>query len=71
MKVVCKNWLLKNGNIVDIINSDGKTWQFERCGIAEDKLKELIKGNDRFEVIERLISEGKLKPIYGGEINLN
>lgn len=62
-----RNWLLYKGNKVTITTDKGKKYDFYRKGISEDNVKQLVKENGK-DVIKQLVSEGKLKPVYGGEI---
>lgn len=62
-----RNWLLPNGNKVTITTDKNKNYDFYRNGVSEDEIKSLVKENGK-DVIRQLVSEGKLKPVYGGEI---
>jgi hypothetical protein len=62
-----RNWLLPKGNKVTITTDKNKKYDFYRNGISEDKIKELV-GENGNNVIKQLVSEGKLTPVYGGEI---
>lgn len=57
-------------NIVTVRNDSGQEWELVRDGISQDAVKKFLKENDRTEGIKILIEEGKLKPIYGGDLNL-
>jgi Tol biopolymer transport system component len=62
-----RNWLLPKGNKLTITTDKNKKYDFYRYSISGDKVKELVKENGN-DVIKQLVSEGKLIPVYGGEI---
>lgn len=57
-------------NIVTVTNNLGQKWELKRIGISENEVRDFIKSNGKTEGIKTLISEGKLVPIYGGNLNL-
>ena len=63
-----RNWLLPKGNKVTITTNKNKKYDFYRNGVSEDEVKSLVKERGK-DVIKQLVSEGKLTPVYGGEID--
>lgn len=66
-KIEYRNFLLPRGNKVTITTDVGKVYDFYREGISEDEVKQRIKENGK-DAIKTIVEEGKLKPVYGGEI---
>lgn len=64
------NFLYRHGNVVIVTNDSGQAYDLIRNGISEDEVKRLVKENGREPAIRSLIEDGKLLPIYGGEIKL-
>lgn len=44
-------------------------WAYEKYGISEEAIKNVANTEGR-EGLVRLVNEGRLKPIYGGKIDL-
>ena len=57
-------------NKVTITNDLGQNWELHRVGISESEVKQFLKDKGKTEGIKTLIGEGKLVPVYGGELNI-
>ena len=69
-KVKYSNSLSIKWDIVTVINDIGQEWELKRNGISADEVKKFLKETDKTQGIKTLINEGKLIPIYGGDLNL-
>lgn len=69
-KVKYNNFLSIKGDIITVTNDIGQEWELKRKGISEDELKKFLKETDKTEGIKSLISDGRLVPIYGGNLNI-
>lgn len=69
-KIKYNNLLPSKWNIVTVTNDIGQEWELTRNGISAENVKKFIKEIDKTEGIKTLIAEGKLIPIYGGDLNL-
>jgi hypothetical protein len=69
-KIKYNNLLPSKWNIVTVTNDIGQEWELRRNGISAENVKKFIKETDKTEGIKTLIAEGKLIPIYGGDLNL-
>lgn len=64
------DFLSHNGIIVTVTNDQGQKWDLRRSGISSDEMREYIAENGMTEGVKTLIEEGKLIPIYGGDLHL-
>lgn len=69
-KVKYGNFLSNKGDVVIVTNDIGQEWELKRNGISADEVKKFLKETDKTQGIKALITEGKLVPIYGGDLNL-
>ena len=69
-KVKYSNSLSIKWDIVTVTNDIGQEWELKRNGISADEVKKFLKETDKTQGIKTLINEGKLVPIYGGDLNL-
>lgn len=69
-KVKYGDFLSIKGDIVIVTNDVGQEWELKRNGISADEVKKFLKETDKTQGIKTLINEGKLVPIYGGDLNL-
>ena len=69
-KVKYGDFLSIKGDIVTVTNDIGQEWELKRNGISADEVKKFLKETDKTQGIKVLINEGKLVPVYGGDLNL-
>ena len=69
-KIEYGDFLSVKSQIITITNDKNQNWEFKRVGISSDEVKEMIKTMGKDKAISFLIAEGKLNPIYGGDLNL-
>ena len=69
-KIAYKNFLYRHGNVVVVTNDKGQSYDLVRNGISEEEVRRMVKEEGREPAIVNLLKEGKLLPIYGGEIFL-
>ena len=69
-KIKYGDFLSIKGDIITVTNDIGQEWELERNGISADEVKKFLKETDKTQGIKTLINEGKLVPIYGGDLNL-
>ena len=69
-KIKYGDFLSIKGDIITVKNDVGQEWELKRNGISADEVKKFLKETDKTQGIKTLINEGKLVPIYGGDLNL-
>lgn len=69
-KIKYGDFLSIKGDIITVKNDAGQEWELKRNGISADEVKKFLKETDKTQGIKVLINEGKLVPIYGGDLNL-
>lgn len=69
-KIKYGDFLFPYGNSVFVTTDKKQTWEYRRFGICEDDVKKKVKELDKTEAVKVLVEEGKLIPVYGGEIVL-
>ena len=69
-KIKYGDFLSIKGDIITVTNDIGQEWELKRNGISADEVKKFLKETDKTQGIKTLINEGKLVPIYGGDLNL-
>ena len=69
-KIKYGDFLSNKGDIITVKNDVGQEWELKRNGISADEVKKFLKETDKTQGIKTLINEGKLVPIYGGNLNL-
>lgn len=69
-KIKYGDFLSIKWDVVTVKNDVGQEWELKRNGISADEVKKFLKETDKTQGIKTLINEGKLVPIYGGELNL-
>ena len=69
-KIKYGDFLSIKGDIITVTNDIGQEWELKRNGISADEVKKFLKETDKTQGIKALINEGKLVPVYGGDLNL-
>lgn len=69
-KVKYGDFLSIKWDIITVKNDIGQEWELKRNGISADEVKKFLKETDKTQGIKTLINEGKLVPVYGGDLNL-
>ena len=69
-KIKYGSFTAKDWNKITITNSLDQNWELNRVGISESEVKQFLKDNGKTEGVKTLIGEGKLIPVYGGELNI-
>lgn len=69
-KIKYGDFLSIKGDIITVKNDVGQEWELKRNGISADEVKKFLKETDKTQGIKTLINEGKLVPVYGGDLNL-